>query len=176
MKLLKKNLTLSVIEKVVGENVLDIRKAKDFPIIKRLETIHANLAETVGRNDPLFLLTGMALDTGKRRYLKVAEAAYQSQAYRFRRAVENGWVPLNEAGQCRMLRIQGNEDGDGEVWFDHELTEVPDFAEDGYALPDVGIYIAEGTPKRVALEILKKGIDQISKEWEVMVKEVAKSA
>jgi hypothetical protein len=172
----KDGMQLSVVEKVKGSNVVEFRKVNNSPIIKRLKVIHSNLAETVGPKDPLFLLTGMALDTGKRQNLKVAEAAYQDQPYRFRRAVENGWVPLNEPDQCRLLKIQGNEEGDGDVWFDHELTEMDDFAEDGYALPDVNILVAEGTPKEVALEILKRAMDQISKEWEVMVKERAKSA
>jgi hypothetical protein len=174
--LINKDVKLSVVETGQANDLLEFRKVKNTPLIRKLETIHANLAETVGPKDPLSLLTAMALRTGKRQNLKVAEAAYHDQPYRFRRAVENGWVPLNEPGHCQMLRIQGNEQGDGEVWVGHELTEVDDFAEDGLALPDVGIYIAEGTPKEVALEILKRAIEQISKEWEVMVQKGAKSA
>jgi hypothetical protein len=174
--LLKKDTKLSVVGAAQANNLVEFRKIKNTPLIKKLETIHANLAGTVGPKDPLFLLTDMALDIGKRRYLKTAEDAYQNQDYRFRRAIENGWVPLNEPGQCRMLRIQGNEQGDGDVWFAHELTVVDDFDEDGLTLPDIGIYISESAPKKVVLEILKKAIDQISKEWEVMVKEGAKSA
>ena len=171
----KENMKLSVVEKGKPKNVVEFRKIKNTSLINELETIHANLVGTVGPKDPLFLLMDMALDIGKSRYLKTAEDAYQNQEYRFRRAVENGWVPLNEPGQGRMLRIQGNEEGDGDIWFDHELTEVDDFDEDGFVLPDVGIYISEGTPKEVALEILKRAIDKISTGWEVMLKERAKS-
>jgi hypothetical protein len=167
----RQNKHLSVVEKVSEGNVVEFRKPKNLTITKRLEKIRADLAETVGAKDPLSLLINMALDTGRLRDLKTALEAYKGQPDQFRRALENGWVPLNEEGLCQVLKIQGNEEGNGNIWFHCERSVVEDCADDGLALPDVGIYIAEGTPKEIVIKILGRAITQVSKDWDTLLKD-----
>jgi hypothetical protein len=172
----RENKMLAVVNKEKDRNMVEeFKQAKRAPIIKELERIRANMVEAIGTEAPLFRLIDMALRSDDLKNLKVARETYYSQPFRLRRAIENGWCPVMDGGSLvlQILKLQGFEDlddkGPGEVWVGFERVVLFDDDED-FDVPDVAVFIAEGTAKEIAIKILKESIDRISEEWEIMLR------